>query len=377
MFPYTGEFRKKITGNGLSHHRYEQFIPRSLMDGGFFKMDDELSGLLISAHSALGILEGTIKYMPNREALKELMILKECYYSRSIDYKEPMLSEVLTSMNTEKSDYQHIDNIVSAYKSALGLQIGSKTLSEICTTALYGTEPEEKIYLYDTTIQTNQRYKPTPSNEILPTLRDMAMFIEKMTDVDILIKAALAHYQIEAIHPFEYYNGVVGRIMISMILHNEGYASTSYLCLSQYLYYHTNDYFSLLDRTQYSGGYHVWIKFFVQGICDAVQYALEQIEAMQQIIAEDEAKIESLKASTKATWTMYNYFKQNLLSEISVASKTSSLSYNTASKSVKVLFDIGILTQANNQLRHKVFEYTNLLKEFLKHYNNVGKDVKR
>ena len=67
-------------------------------------MDDELAMLLIDAHRNIGFLEGLIKYAPNKEAFAELMLLKECTYSRMIDYDNPDFKEVLTSRGTGKGN---------------------------------------------------------------------------------------------------------------------------------------------------------------------------------------------------------------------------------------------------------------------------------
>lgn len=301
MFPYTGEFREKIIQDGRKRYRSTSFTPRPLMEGGFFEMDNELAMLLISAHRSLGILDGMVKYIPNREVIRDLMILKECYYSRLIDYSEPSLLDVMASISAGKPDCSYMCHIATAYKRAIGRQVGSRTLPETCTIALYGEEPEKKVYLRKTSIQISRRYDPAPAIEVLPAINDLSRFIADYKGIDVLAKAALAHYQFEAIHPFEYYNGIVGRIMISMILHNAGHESVSYLNLSQFLNFHVNDYFDLLERTQYSGGYLVWVKFFATGIQAAAKHAIAQIDGMQQIIAADEAKIKTSKSSTKTT----------------------------------------------------------------------------
>lgn len=329
-------------------------------------MDAELSTLLISAHRSLGILHGMIKYMPDRKTVRDLMILKECYYSRLIDYDEPSLFEVMASINANKSDYSRIAHIATAYKQAIGRQVGSRTLSETCTIALYGEEPEEKMHLRKTSIQISRRYDPAPSIEILPAIADLSHFIESYNDIDVLIKAALAHYQFEALHPFGYYNGVVGRIMISMMLHNADYQSASYLGLSQYLNFHVNDYFDLLQRTQFSGGYLVWVKFFVSGVCASAKHAIEQIEKMQQIIIEDEAKIKLCKSSTKSTWMVYDYYKKNLVSRLKPAADKLGIAYNSVLKAVQLLSTLGIISPMNEQIRNRSFIYDDL--EVL--YNN-------
>ena len=360
MFPYTGEFRKKIIQDGRSHYRSTSFVPRPLMKGGFFDMDEELATLLIEAHRLLGILDGMIKYMPNCQAIRDLMIIKECYYSRKIDYNEPSLLDVMASLNADKEEFKYIAHIITAYKKALGRQVGSRTLPETCTLAIYGEKPEERVYLRNTSIEISNRYDPAPPIEILPAINDMDMFISKYKDMDILAKAALAHYQVEAIHPFEYYNGVVGRIMISMILHNAGYESATFLSLSQYLYFHTNDYFDMLSRTQYSGGYLVWVKFFVKGVIASAKHTIEQITKMQQIISEDEVKIKSSQASTKSTWLVYNYFKQNLISMLRPATDRLDITYNCVLKAVQLLSTLEILTPVNEQARNRSFVYNKL-----------------
>ncbi|WP_138310550.1 MULTISPECIES: hypothetical protein [unclassified Clostridium] len=49
-------------------------------------MDDELIALLNDTHQNLGFLEGIIQYAPNNDSFRELMLFKECVYSKMIDY---------------------------------------------------------------------------------------------------------------------------------------------------------------------------------------------------------------------------------------------------------------------------------------------------
>lgn len=56
------------------------------MSGDFYTMDDELIALLNDTHQNLGFLEGIIQYAPNNVSFRELMLFKECVYSKMIDY---------------------------------------------------------------------------------------------------------------------------------------------------------------------------------------------------------------------------------------------------------------------------------------------------
>lgn len=61
-------------------------------------------------------------------------------------------------------------------------------------------------------VRTNLRiYSPTAPDELLPALGDIYSYLAQSSD-DALVKAAMAHYQFEMLHPYEMANGIMGRI---------------------------------------------------------------------------------------------------------------------------------------------------------------------
>lgn len=95
--------------------------------------------------------------------------------------------------------------------------------SKICSIALYGDKAEQQISIRNTqtflqrAISNLKTYNPTAPEDVLPSLADISAYLYDSED-DPLIQAALVHYQFEMIHPFEKYNGIVGRILIFMVL---------------------------------------------------------------------------------------------------------------------------------------------------------------
>jgi Fic family protein len=162
------------------------------------------------------------------------------------------------------------------------------------------------------------------------------------------------------IHPFERYNGIVGRIMFSMILHRHGIEVAPFIGLSEYLFFNKNDYFEILRTTQYSGGYIALIKFFVRCYFITANRTSAQVEKLALIITEDEKRINADK-SAKSTLMVFDYFKRHLISEIRPISQALSISYNTASKAVDILLAAGILSNNSQHSRHRVFVYKRLL----------------
>ncbi|MBU9746659.1 hypothetical protein KTH81_22825 [Lachnospiraceae bacterium ASD3451] len=94
MIPYTGEYIG-YKENDQSGFTYYSFTPVPLMSGNFYTMDDELTALLNDTYQKLGFLEGIIQYAPNKNAFRELMLFKECVYSKMIDYGVPSFQDAL------------------------------------------------------------------------------------------------------------------------------------------------------------------------------------------------------------------------------------------------------------------------------------------
>lgn len=359
MLPYTGDYIEHNDGD-KSDFTYYTFTPRPLADGDLYKMDDELAALLIDAHQNLAFLEGLIKYAPNKSAFSELMLLKECTYSRMIDYSSPSFHEVLISRGNGKSDVTPIRNLTLAYRTAKDKLVAAQDLSELCGIALYGEDAKSIIDVrqsqtYLLNVKNNLKmYNPTAPEQVLPALADISAYLYNNRDTDVLIKAALVHFQFEMIHPFEKYNGIMGRILISMLLRNVVDEALPVICISEFLYSNKNEYFDLLKSTQYSGGYIRWIKFFVKAISKAANQTAELMIQYEHTIAEDE---DLLKFATKSARIVYNYLKDAPVTSVITAEKQTGLSFNTVSKAIIFLQKKNIVNQYKEQGRNRLFGY--------------------
>lgn len=367
MLPYTGDYIEHID-NTINDFKYYTFTPRPLMHGDMYKMDDELSALLIEAHRNIGFLEGLLKYAPNKDAFSELMQLKECAYSLMIDYNSPTFQEVLVSRGSGKGDITPITNLELAYKVARDRAISSPDLSKLCGIALYGDATDKTVDVRDKQafllgIRTNLKsYNPTAPDAILQTLADISAYLYNDKDTDPLIKAALVHYQFEMIHPFEQYNGIVGRIVISMILHDIIKDALPLMCLSEYMYYNKNEYFDLLRTTQYSGGYIRWIKFFINAIQETTKQSAELLIQYESIISKDEYHLKENGKLPKSILAVYNYLKSFPITNITITERKLGLSFNTVSKTFNLLQKHGIIEDYENSIRNRVFRYVKLEK---------------
>ena len=361
MIPYTGDYIEHIHSN-QNNFKYYTFTPRPLMHGDMYKIDDELSTLLIEAHRNIGFLDGLLKYAPNKSAFSELMLLKECTYSRMIDYDGPSFQDVLVSRGSGKGDITSITNIELAYKKARDRIISAPVLSELCGVALHGDVTDKTVDVRDKQtfllgVRTNLKtYTPTAPDAVLPALADISAYLYNDKDTDPLIKVALVHYQFEMIHPFERYNGVIGRIIVPMILCDIVREAKPLICLSEYLYHNKNEYFDLLRTTQYSGGYIRLIKFFVNAIGETAKRSARLFMRYENAIAEDEKMLDNIKSQAKSVRRVYNNFKRFPLSSTVYAKEQTGLSFNTVSKAFGILKSMDIIEQQENNTRNRIWK---------------------
>lgn len=364
MHPYTGDYTEQRK-NEKFNFTYYTFTPRPLKDATLYKMDNELATLLIEAHHNLGQLEGLFQYAPNKNSFCELMLLKECTYSRMIDYDAPNFSDILVRRGTGKGDMEPINNLLAAYKASDGMQFTAQDYSKICSIALYGDKPEQQMGVRDTqtflqyAISNLKTYNPTAPEAVLPSLADISAYLYDSGD-DPLIQAALAHYQFEMIHPFEKYNGIVGRILIFMVLQRIADKALLGLCLSEYLFFNKNEYFDILRSTQYSGGYIRWIKYFIRIINEAAQTSVAQLKRYEEMIKLNEEKLRAKVPKTRSFWGVYEYLKVFPIASIPIAAKHLNLSYNSVSKAFALLQKYNIIIQESNATRNRIWKYNYL-----------------
>ena len=348
MIPYTGDYIEHID-DSINNFKYYTFTPRPLMQGDMYKMDDELSALLIEAHRNIGFLKGLLKYAPNKDAFSELMLLKECTYSLMVDYDTPSFQEVLVSRGGDKGDIARINNLELAYKAAMDRTISASDLSELCGIALYGDVVSKPVDIRDKQtfllgVRTNLKsYNPTAPDAVLPAL---ACGPEAQNSICIVeINETGDAYRIVWGLENEQYNGIVGRIIVQMALRDIANEPLPLICLSEYLYHNKNEYFDLLQTTQYSGGYIRWIKFFVDVVGKATKRLAQLLIQYEAIVVKDKNHLKEIQLLPKSVWIVYDYLKIFPVTSISHAVKQLGSSFNSISMAVHVLSENGIVIQ--------------------------------
>jgi Fic family protein len=124
-----------------------------------------------------------------------------------------------------------------------------------------------------------------PDADAVPGLMDEVVEWLQNGDHDehVVVRAAMAHLHVAAVHPFADGNGRVARIVQSLVLAREGIVAPEFASIEEHLGAHTADYYAVLRQvngSQYrpEADARPWIDFCVAAHLDQARRRLAQID---------------------------------------------------------------------------------------------------
>ena len=183
----------------------------------------------------------------------------------------------------------------------------------------------------------NARYIPPNPEDMKQAMSDLEKYINSDDELDLLIQAALIHYQFETIHPFLDGNGRVGRLLITLFLMEKKRLNTPALYISYYLKNNRIEYYDRMSEVRNKDNYEQWIKFFLRAIKESSEDAVETINRLSKLHDKNIAIIEQMGRASKTAKEIFDYLEKNPIIDIKKTSKELSLAFSTVSASVKRL----------------------------------------
>ena len=90
---------------------------------------------------------------------------------------------------------------------------------------------------------------------MIKAMSDLEKYINSDDKLDILIRAALIHYQFETIHPFLDGNGRIGRLLVTLFLIEKKLLTTPILYISYFLKRNRVEYYDRMTEVRNKGNY--------------------------------------------------------------------------------------------------------------------------
>ena len=207
----------------------------------------------------------------------------------------------------------------------------------------------------------NARYIPPNPQDMIEAMSDLEKYMNEDDALDVLIKAALIHYQFETIHPFLDGNGRVGRLLITLFLLDKKALHYPALYISYYLKLNRIEYYDRMSEVRAKDNYEQWVKFFLCAIKESADDAVETIHKLSELHNKNIAMIETMGRQAKIARIIFDYLEQNPIIDIGRTATDLDISFNTASNYINRLMDRGIIVQMNNTERKRLYAYEDYL----------------
>ena len=340
---------------------FKAFIPNPFPPITEMRLPKELLSAHTEAVRLLGKLDGVSDRLPDRDWFLMMFIAKDASSSSQIEGTNATILDVIEKQNLEPrlSIPADVDDILH-YINAL--DYGIKRSEEFPFSLRLIRELHEKLmtgaratqFSYPGEFRTSQnwiggtrpdnaRFVPPPVTDMHRALSDLERFIHADDDYLTLIKAGLLHAQFETIHPFTDGNGRTGRMLITMFLWWTNMLGMPVLYLSSYFKKHQQLYYEKLNG-YHNGQVYEWLSFFLDGIVDTANSAIETCISIANLRDRDMQKIHALgKRSANSTMNiLVNLYRMPIVG-IADIMKWTGFSNNGGYNAVNRLIEMNIL----------------------------------
>ena len=327
-----------------------------------------------TANIALSELKGAATFMPNQEILLAPLILREAVASNEIENIHTTVIDLLKAEVLSETEIRLPEKETFYYRDAL--QVGLKAIRENRkltyediiqiqsiiepeTKGLRQPMPDKVVRIKNIATDTTVYTQPDSVAVLENLLRNLETYYNDTDDkIDPIIKAAISHYQFEAIHPFADGNGRTGRVLIVLYFVLHGRLDLPLLFISQYLLANRSEYYRLLGTVTKENNWSEWLLFMLKGIEEQALLTRDTVVAVKALI--DEYKMTAEKQNLPRDAVFVDYLFANAFYTYSHLGKTLSVHRNTAASYLKKLERAGVLKSMTVK-KELVFYHTKLV----------------
>ncbi|WP_231600488.1 Fic family protein [Salinibacterium sp. SWN248] len=266
---------------------------------------------VIEARTALATLDQAARRMTNPTVLINSIPLLEAQASSEIENIVTTTDDIFRFAQDESAATNPATKETLKYRTALfaGIRLiasrplSSTTAVHVCT-IVNGREMDVRRLpgTYIGNPATGAAIYTPPSGEtvIRDKLGNWESFLHESRGLDPLVVMAIAHYQFEAIHPFEDGNGRTGRILNVLMLMSAGLIDQPILYLSRYIIENKDKYYRLLLEVTRDGNWEEWILFVLEGIRLTALSTVSKIDRIQVLQDETLSTIREITSAANA-----------------------------------------------------------------------------
>lgn len=253
-----------------------------------YQLTPKISELLASIEASRQVIEA-VKIPPEVERnIRRQSTLRSSLFSARIE-GNPLTLEELT--NTPSKDQKKIEvfNILRALNWITQKRFKDLTAQDLlylhyCVMEGLSEKENQGRFRQDVGAIFNSAgiaiYLPPRPAQIIPLVARLIKYINSSREQFVPIKASIAHYVFEKIHPFTDGNGRVGRLLMQTVLAKGGYGMKGLVPLEEFLDNHRALYYRSLEVPERD--VTDCLEFMLEAISQTAHQAREQVLQKQQ-----------------------------------------------------------------------------------------------
>lgn len=376
-----GTLRNNLSGKLA----YYSFFPTPLQSLRQLNLTEETYRTLSACSRKLGELEGMLYFVPNADMYLTMYVCKEALLSSQIEGTQCTFDDLLSPSQTQlhHKDVADVVNYVRAVDRGVELlkkmPLCTRLLRQVHAVLLDGVRGTEKnpgelrssqnwIGPSGCTIATAS-FVPPNIEDLSNTLQDLERFInEPQVEMDPIVRAALVHYQFETAHPFLDGNGRLGRLLITLMLINDGVLHSCLFYPSFQFKKNRSEYYRQLTSVRERGTYEEWIEFFCNSLLESAKDSVGSLKNLVDLHNRSTATItENLGRTAANGQRLLGILEEHPIVDTAFIAAQLDIGRSTASSLVKSFEELGILRPLDeSRQRYRQYgyeEYLSILRE--------------
>jgi Fic family protein len=372
-----------LSGSWERQYGYKSFLPEPI--NVEWLMDDPvIQSLLSDADRKLGELNAYGRLIPEVDFFIQMYAAKEATQSSRIEGTE---TEIAESMMLEseieperRDDWAEVQNYIKAMRFAIEkletLPLSSRLLCQTHGVLLQGVRGKQKLpgefrlsqnWLGGASLK-DAVFIPPHHLHVPDLMSDLEFFLHNQ-DISTphLIRAGIAHYQFETIHPFLDGNGRLGRLLITLYLVSNGLLTKPSLYLSDFINRNKGLYYDNLTNVREKNDLNQWLRFFLVGVRETAEDATDTFLRILALKAEIET--ERLSQLGKRMPLGHQLMRALYKKPVTNAQQTAQIldvAPATANRLISEFQRLGILHEKTGYQRNRMFVFKEYIHLFQK-----------
>ncbi|MDI2126936.1 Fic family protein [Yinghuangia seranimata] len=318
-------------------------------------------------------LDQAATQLPNAEILVRPIVRREAVSTSALEGTYATFDEVLEAdfidESRQSAEQREVHNYVRATEQAMDLlhkyPISRRMLGTLQHTIVRGTPGET----YDAgdirrrqvcigpkhrPIEESRFVPPPPGPGLEELFSDWEKWVNAQDNIPAVIKAALAHYQFETMHPYADGNGRLGRLIALLQLIQSNVLRLPILSIAPWLEENRDEYQDGLLRVTKSGDFNDWITFFSRAISIQARAGVRKIALLIQFRDEMLAKLRSSGYKGAAIQIAENLIGFPVI-DVQTATKLTGKTFETTNQAVAKLVSMGYLQEITGRPKNRLF----------------------